>query len=71
MPEARWKRPALFITSIALGGAFGSMIWLFWEEQGGLWLMLLACALVLGAVFGVAVAIGGCSACVARYFGSA
>lgn len=69
--EATWKRPVLFICSLALGGGFAFATWVQLGQGGsGVSIFLSALLTALGCL-GVLVALRGCNACVARLLGSA
>jgi hypothetical protein len=71
MPHAQWKRPALFVLGLVGTLGFG---WFAWKLQGHAqsWVIVpLLSVLVLASAFGLLVAVNGCAACVARFFGNA
>ncbi len=70
MPEKPWKRPVLLVTSILGGAGFGFILWLAWSKATSAFFLLLAALLVALSVLGAFVALRGCNACVARFFGS-
>jgi hypothetical protein len=68
MPEAQWKRPALFVLGLVGALGFG---WFAWNLRGHAqsWVIVpLLSVLVLASAFGLLVAVNGCAACVARLF---
>jgi len=69
--EAVWKRPVLFIFSLALGAGFAFATWVQLSKgESGVSIFLSALLAALGCL-GVVVALKGCNACVARLLGSA
>ncbi len=70
MPEKQWKRPVLLFLSVLGALGFGSLLWLAWSKATGLLFVALALLMVGLSLLGVLVALSGCSACVARLFGS-
>jgi hypothetical protein len=68
-PEKAWKRPLLFITSLLLGAGFGSLLWILRGHEQYPLFAILAVLLFAGSLLGMAVAVRGCNACVARLFG--
>ncbi len=70
MPEKRWKRPTLLVLALLSTVAFAAILALVWRQQGGAVFAALATVLVGLSLLGVAVALRGCEACVARLLGS-
>ena len=68
-PYARWKRPTLFFASVLLTAGFGALAWWMLQRPGNGLTVVLSGLLALVGVLGVAVALHGCNACVARLFG--
>lgn len=67
--EASWKRPVLLLCSLALALGFGVLSWMLRSRPDAVLFLLLAVPLTLAGVFGAAVSVRGCNACVARLFG--
>ncbi len=70
MPEKPWKRPVLLVLSILGTVGFGAILWLAWSKPPNLVVILLVVALVVLFTLGTLVSLKGCTACVARLFGS-
>ncbi|WP_167092820.1 hypothetical protein [Massilia frigida] len=69
-PEAKWKRPALLIVSLVIGGGTVILNWVLFEKAAYISFFLLSLPLGALGFMGVLVALKGCDACVARLFGS-
>lgn len=69
--EAKWKRPALLVCSVAMGGGFAYATWMLYGQQEYKYFPLLSVPLAALGLLGMLVALKGCDACVARLFGSA
>lgn len=73
MPQAKWKRPTLFILSfIALVGG-GYAVYYVVQSEGPIDIVTKSLCIFLGLVFllGLITSVFGCNRCVARVFGSA
>lgn len=70
MPEKRWKRPTLLVLALLGAGGYSAILALAWQRPSGVMFVVLAAVLVVLSLVGVAVALRGCDACVARLFGS-
>lgn len=70
MPEKGWKRPMLLAFSLIGTGGFGAILVLGWLQAIHPLALALGVFLVAVSLLGVAVALSGCNACVARLFGS-
>jgi hypothetical protein len=67
-PERSWKRPALFVFSLAILLVLGWLVVVVPGPHGAItWLGLVVLALI--SVLGLSTSIRGCDACVARLFG--
>jgi hypothetical protein len=67
--EATWKRPVLFICSLALVGVFAFATWVQLGQGESKVFVVLSVLLAALGFLGVLVALKGCNACVARLFG--
>lgn len=69
--EAKWKRPALLICSLVMGGGSTFVTWMLFGQEEYKFFPLLSLPIVALGFLGMLVAFKGCDACVARMFGSA
>lgn len=67
--EARWKRPALAVCALPFLLGIPALAWSFWDSSSPWYFQWLGGLLFLMSVFGVAVSLVGCNACVARLLG--
>lgn len=70
MPERSWKRLVLLGLAILGICGFSALLWRAWTDAN-IALAVMSVLLVMMSILGVAVALKGCNACVARLFGSA
>jgi hypothetical protein len=73
LPERSWKRPALFVGSLASTCGLAWVLWMFWDR----WMPLgrqdltlaLGVVLILFPTLCLLVSVRGCNSCVARLMG--
>ncbi|HYJ41904.1 MAG TPA: hypothetical protein VEW08_14015 [Steroidobacteraceae bacterium] len=68
-PVTRWKRPVLLVAGIALAVSTVLALRFAWERPDGMFFASVSALLNIIALLGVAIAVRGCDACVARYLG--
>lgn len=68
--EAKWKRPALLICSVVMGGGSAFVTWMLYGQKEYKLFPLLSIPLAALGFLDVLVALNGCNACVARLFGT-
>jgi len=71
LPARSWKRPALLILFLLLGGGFSASLVLTWSDGVHPLIVALVVAFVAVCLLGLLVALGGCDTCVARLLGNA
>jgi len=68
-PVTKWKRPVLLVAGIALTVSTVLALRFVWERPDGMFFASVSALLNIIALLGVAIAVRGCDACVARYLG--
>jgi hypothetical protein len=68
-PVTKWKRPVLLVAGIALTVSTVLALRFAWERPDGMFFASVSALLNIIALLGVAIAVRGCDACVARYLG--
>jgi hypothetical protein len=68
-PITKWKRPVLLVAGTALTICTVMALRFSWERTDGMFFASVSALLNIIALLGIAIAIRGCDACVARYLG--
>jgi hypothetical protein len=68
-PVKGWKRPLLAIAGVALTVCTVLALRFAWERPDATFFAAVSSLLMLIALLGVVISLGGCDACVARYLG--
>jgi hypothetical protein len=68
-PVTKWKRPVLLVAGVALTVATVLGLRFVWGRPDGMFFASVSALLNIIALLGVAIAVRGCDACVARYLG--
>jgi len=66
---APWKRPWLFVLSLAFTGLFWRLLWILKDHDDSVGFAVAVLPLALAAPLGLVIALHGCRSCVARLFG--